>query len=395
MIIQTSLLKELLQAQPQVRTQTYFKPSLIALCHAMEDQVFVGGDRPLVIVSFQRERFFRQQTHRYLQIAERTEQLYILTAPEADFTSGSQPCEIIPFDLEDAMSQEWHMVIIGQQYASCLHFRGQGSPLLEAAPQSEPLDQARRFEGFWSFDRQLSCVAAQLLLKRVLLYRPQLTSKINQAISQLTPESSSGLYQIDPTPFSERLVTYLQTAQYKLLKAYNLIVAQERKDRLLDTINVAVRRSPNLDEILQITVQKLGQTLSSCRCLIYPCKPTDQTVTIQHEFLSADLVSLVGQVWSLADNPLLQKVLQKQESIYIEDSQTELNLTTESLQNLVERASIRDWLIVPVLNQGRILGIIELHNSSEESSSVWDDEVVSLVEIVATLVGVALVQSKD
>ena len=393
MIILTSLLKELLETQPHLRTQTYFKSSLIALCHAMEDQVLVGEEHPLVIASFQRERFYRQETHRYLQIAERTDQLYVLAAPEADSKSGSEPYEIIPFDFRDGLSQEWHLVVIGQQYASCLLCREQeGSPSLEA-PQPEPMDQARRFEGFWTFDRQLSSDAARLLLRRVLVYRPELAAKVNQAVSQLTPEGASKLHQLAPTPFAERLVTYLQTGQYKLRKAYNLILAQERKDRLVNAINVAIRKSLNPDEILRLAVQELGQTLASCRCLIYPCKATDKTVIIQYEFLGTDVMSLVGQAWPLQDNPLFQEVLQKQESIYVEDTQTTAHLaTTQTLQTLVEYASIRAWLMVPVLYQGRLVGMVELHYCDEETSSIGDDEVISLVEVIATLVGVVLIQ---
>lgn len=397
MIILTSLLKELLPAQPHLQTQIYFKSSLIALCHAMEDQVLVGDDRPLVIASFQRERFFRQETHRYLQFAERTDQLYVLMALEADVKSGYEPYEIIPFDFRDGLSQEWHLVVIGQQYASCLLCQElEGSPSLEPEAQPEPMEQARRFESFWTFDRQISCAAAELLLRRILVYRPELAPKVNQAVSQLTPEGSSGLYQSDPTSFAERLVNYLQTGQYKLLKAYNLIYGASRKDRLINAINVAIRRLHNRDEILQIAVKELGQTFPSCRYLIYPCKSTDKVVIIQYEFLGTNVASLVGQAWPLQDNPLFEAVLQKQESIYMEDTQTDARLATaQPLQALVKHASIRAWLMVPMLYQGSLLGMVELHYCDGETSSIFDDEIISLIEVIATLVGVALIQAKE
>jgi DICT domain-containing protein len=51
----------------------------------MEDQVLAGAERPLVIASFQRERFYRQEAHRYRRIAQQTSQVYVLAAPETDF----------------------------------------------------------------------------------------------------------------------------------------------------------------------------------------------------------------------------------------------------------------------------------------------------------------------
>lgn len=42
----TSLLSDLLQALPHLRPQLYFKSSLVALSHAIEDQVLQGQGSP-------------------------------------------------------------------------------------------------------------------------------------------------------------------------------------------------------------------------------------------------------------------------------------------------------------------------------------------------------------
>ena len=52
-----SVLSELLRQMPQLRSHLYFKSSLTALSHAMEDRVLAGTDRPLLIASFQQENF--------------------------------------------------------------------------------------------------------------------------------------------------------------------------------------------------------------------------------------------------------------------------------------------------------------------------------------------------
>ena len=92
----------------------YFKASLIALSHAMEDQVLAGSEEPLVIASFQRERYYRQEAQRYRRIALKSNQVYVLAAPETDFKSRSQDYETIAFEPTDTLSQEWHLVVIGQ-----------------------------------------------------------------------------------------------------------------------------------------------------------------------------------------------------------------------------------------------------------------------------------------
>ena len=86
--------------------------------------------------------------------------------------------------------------------------------------------------------------------------------------------------------FAQRLVTYLQAGQHKLLKAYAAIAAQERKERLVNLITTAMRQSLNPQEIVEVAVQELGNALSASRCLIYRCKTAGIAVNIDREFAS-------------------------------------------------------------------------------------------------------------
>ena len=406
MIISESVLEELLKALPQVRPQIYFKSSLTALSHAMEDQVLAGVDRPLVIASFQRERFYRQEAHRYLRIAERTDQVYVLAAPETDFANRAQDYETIAFKPADALSQEWHLVVLGADYASCLICRERQQPDPPANIQDLHIDQSRRFEGIWTFDRQVVCESANLLLKRIQRYRPDLAAKTELMLTQIKTDANSGFNQVDPGPFAERLVTYLQAGQYKLAKAYRSIAEKERKERLINSITAAVRRSLNPSEILQVAVQELGKALGAGRCLIYRCRSTDESTTLEYEFLgscgysapspaqsqtpSFNTHSLVGQSWLLQANPLFQEVVQKQEPVYVEDTD---DGRFEVQSALTQDGQIRSWLMVPVLNQNQLLGIVELHYCNSTPHQLEHSE-LEMVEAIATQIGVALIQAE-
>ncbi len=400
----TSILEDLLRELPDLRTQIYFKSSLTALSHAMEDQVLAGVNTSLVIASFQRERFYRQEAHRYLRISERAEQVYVLAAPETDFANRSSQYETVAFEPTDALAEEWHLVVMGPRYAACLICK-ERQALADEISSQLPTDQARRFEGIWTFDRRTVCKAADLLLERILTYRPELAEKIHSAKSGLSTEVRTGFNNLDPEPFAERLVTYLQAGQYKLLKAYRSIAAQERKERLVNSITAAIRRSLNPDEIFAVAVQELGQALRVCRCLIYRCKETDTSVTIQHEYLGAAVASLVGQDWALRENPLFREVLQRHERAYVDDTQfdpwildDEREITPpRSWQNSktspVHQWNIQSWLMVPVIHQNRLLGMVELHNCRMTVHN-WTESELGLVEAIATQVGVALIQAE-
>jgi DICT domain-containing protein/signal transduction histidine kinase len=403
MIIRASLLEELLKAQP-FRPQMYFKSSLTALSHAMEDQVLAGQDQPLMIASFQRERFYRQEAHRYQRIAAKTNQLYVLAAPETEFCNHSGTYETIAFDAEDGLSQEWHLVVVGEQYAACLicreHPQSSGH-----APQSPlaHMDQSRRFEGIWTFDRTITCHAARLCLKRIRRYRPELKTKITKALALVDQAETVDLNQVDPGPFADRLVVYLQAGQYKQNKAYRQIASQERKERLINSITDTIRRSLDPEQILSVAVQELGQTLSSHRCLIYRCWADDHHAKLEHEFIQPGVASLRGQAWPLQQNPLFSTLVDSLVPVYVASVAADTQIgTSPTFQALLHQYQIGTLLMVPVLYQGRLLGVVELHLQTHLPKGTlnptlipdWDEAEQSLVSAIATQVGVALIQAE-
>jgi len=417
MIVPISLLAELLQALPQLRAQIYFKSSMTALSHAMEDLVLAGSDEPLVIASFQRERFYRQEAHRYRRIASRSSQVYVLAAPETEFKNASDCHETVAFAPEDGLSKEWHLVVLGQQYSTCLICQEKIVPI-ENQDERGPLvmDQSRRFEGIWTFDREVSCKAAALLLDKIVNYRPELAEKIDRARTTynlietpkktrkaaankaVKPGKTAPKDSKIPTPklsdaFAQRLVTYLQAGQHKLLKAYAAIAAQERKERLVNLITTAMRQSLNPQEIVEVAVQELGNALSASRCLIYRCKTADIAVKIDREFLRPGVRSLLNQTWLLQENQIWRDAVARQERVYIEDTaQHPLIVNTKFLREAVKKWQIVSWLMVPVLYQGRVLGMVEMHQC--RSTLAWEEDEIALVEDLATQLGAALIQAE-
>lgn len=425
----TSILGDLLTAVPQLRPQIYFKASLTALSHAMEDQVLAStSDQPLLIASFQRERFYRQEAHRYKRIARRTNQVYVLAAPETDFTNASEYYETIAFDAAEPLSQEWHLVVIGQNYSTCLICRERPS-IVQIKPSPHlpavDMDPTRQFEGIWTSERQISCIAAELLLQRVLHYRPELAAKVEFARDRFAlslpqrrstgkklqtakkPQTSSSIALpsldaavIDTNPFVQRLVTYLQAGQYKLLKAYRSIATQERKERLINSITTAIRRGSatglplHPQEILKVAVRELGIALAACRCLIYRAQANEDKVAIAHEYLQPGVSSVVGKTIPLQQNLLFREIVCQREPICIVDTQTDARVTDSPLlQQLVQQFNIRSWLLTPVLYQGKLLGIVESHYCGSQPHQ-WTADETSLVEAIATQVGAALIQAE-
>ncbi|MBT9314317.1 DICT sensory domain-containing protein [Leptothoe spongobia] len=401
-----SVLDALLAVLPKLRPQMYFKTSLTALSHAMEDQVLAGNDRPLMIASFQQERFYRQEAHRYLRLAEITPQIYVLAAADTKFADadGAAHHETIAFDKDDALVHEWHLVVLGEQYTACLICRehsqiSQKPKVLSGAPD---LDQSRRFEGIWTLNRHVCEQAAYILLQRMATYRPDLVNKITQAQTQFLPADviQSDAYKeeiAESYPFAQRLVTYVQASQYKLLKAYKTMAAQENRERLINSITAAIRQSLNPTEVFAIATHELGQEISTCRCIIYRSSHAN-TIDIQHEFRQPDVPSLKDKAWPLLENPLFQTVNRQQESLLylrntpIEEQESQIE-DASNIQALFDQWEISGCLLVPLIYQERLLGMIELHQCKSQPQP-WSNHDISLVEAVAAQLSVAVIQAE-
>ena len=407
MSISKSVVQQLLDNCTGWRPQMYFKSSLTALSHAMEDLVLNDSDTPLVIASFQRERFYRQESHRYRRIAHKSNQVYVLAAPETEFSNGSVDYETVAFESDDALAQEWHLVIIGQHYASCLICRERNVPITDNKYVSA-MDTNRRFEGIWTFDRSVTMKAGKIMLERIAVYRPELADKIAQAQNLYITDSSTtqATVQIEsplanPDPFVQRLVTYLQASQYKLLKANKSLAVKQQKEQLLNSVTDAVRRSLNTKQILQVAVQKLGEGIEVGRCIIYRCHKNDAVATIDREFTSPGIKSVKGQKWQLANNPLFEEAIATTETVSVDNTLEDQRLTTlawekgtgEFFQNLIQNYSLCSCLLVPIFYHGKLLGVMELHHCAQEPIA-WKPDDIALVDAIATQVGVALIQAE-
>ncbi len=393
----TSVVEELLTAIPQLRPRLYFKASLTALSHAMEDHVLAGTEETLVIASFQQERFYLQEANRYLRIAELTDQVYALSAKGTSFSSQSGNYETIAFEPDDALVHEWHLVVMGQNYNACLICRERTSQLPTDGP---PLDQTRRFEGIWTQDRYVSQQAAQILLDRIAGYRPALAKKIHDAKNRYIDPSVAPSNRLDgtadPDPFTQRLVTYLQAGQYKLLKAYKAIASQERRERLVNSITSVIRQSLDATEIFEKAAAEMGQALNICRCLIYPCSPNAGSVTVEHQHLKPGVESLQGQTWPLAENPLFDYVQDTKEIVAIADTydpESPYRYELDGIMPLIQQWNIHSWLIVPLTYQGRLVGMIELHHCQAQPYE-WTEDDKALVDAIATQLSVAIIQAE-
>jgi DICT domain-containing protein/nitrogen-specific signal transduction histidine kinase len=372
----SSLLPELLQSFPELRAQVYFKATLTAISHAMEDLVLAGTEQPLVIANFQQERYYRQEAGRYQRIADLTDRVYVLAAPETDFASAPASFATIGLEQTDELAQEWHLAIVGENYSACLICREHAAPV-----GTIDLDSARQFRGFWTFDPVVSRQAAALLLQRIGDYRPDLASQIDREKQRGIIENppSQSAESLSAELFVNRLVTYLQASQNQQVKAYQRVVEQERQERLVNRFTAAIRQAVTIEDILAVTIREISQLFQQCRCLL-----SRSPELAESEYL--------------ASHPHFQPLLYQGQIISIADISQDSGIQSHpDLQVRLAQLQIEACLLVPIFvgaagqsqYRQQCLGVLELHNSSPYLWSIADRD---LLRSIAERVGIELLQ---
>lgn len=194
----------------------YYKNTLVALCHALEDHILSDDSTPLVITAFQRGKWYLQEAERYADIAKHSRQVVIMATPDAGFaenpTSQLSNVDLIALDEADPVAQEWHLIILSTRYTAMVLCQelSDADYGVRGLPNS---DLERKFYGLWTFEPTLVRETAELAIAHIQKYNPELAQKL-LAHQQLIPPAF-----INPEDLStvvSRVVDYLQTGQEQL-----------------------------------------------------------------------------------------------------------------------------------------------------------------------------------
>ena len=151
---ETSVFAGVRRRHPELRTQSLPKPAVLALSRAIEDECCAQAERPLLLASFQQERFYRASEHRWNELG-RTAQATVVFADFGSPSSRRQRPEEVPVPFDAPLNREWVLVCDAPDFPGCVV--GWERPDIVDLPDGE-----RRFETFWSVDPRVVRHAARI-----------------------------------------------------------------------------------------------------------------------------------------------------------------------------------------------------------------------------------------
>ncbi|MFM7364629.1 MAG: DICT sensory domain-containing protein [Cuspidothrix sp.] len=192
-----------------IRFGVYYKNTLVALCHALEDHVLTKNNHPLVITAFQRGKWYLQEANRYADIAQHSREVVIMAADDAGFTehptSQLANVDLVGLAQDDPVAQEWHLIVLSPNYTAMVICQ----ELSEAdygAGGLPTCDLERKFYGLWTFEPELVRETAALAIAHIQSYDPQLADKLTQHQQAIHTDLSSSA---DIATVVNRVVEYL------------------------------------------------------------------------------------------------------------------------------------------------------------------------------------------
>ncbi|QEC47669.1 MerR family transcriptional regulator [Baekduia soli] len=188
-----------------IRPQVLKKSTLVALSRAIEHETLAHAAAPIVFGAFQRERFYRQVEPRYRRMAMHAD----ASAVFADFPAVGRPDGgpvELPIDPQDALGNEWAVVVDAPGYAACLLAWEQPGV---TEPGAEG-DGERHFEAIWTIDAAATRRATEVSARLAARADPELGERLQELLADrpLALESPAPAL----TALTTRMVAYLERA---------------------------------------------------------------------------------------------------------------------------------------------------------------------------------------
>ncbi len=175
------------------------KPTMVALSHALEDELSLHGERGLLVGAFQERRFFAQVERRWRALARAARR----TAVFADFPrprgDGLGSPARIPIPPGSPLEREWAIVHLAPRSAAVLVGR--------QLPGRRSASGLPRFDLVWSLDPAAARDSVTHVARLAEPVAPELAAALEKDLEETT--SSAGIEPHFATALSSRAVAYL------------------------------------------------------------------------------------------------------------------------------------------------------------------------------------------
>ena len=186
--------------RPELAPELIPKRRMVALSHAIEDECLARAHAPVLIGSFQRERFFRVEEPRWSGFARTA----AVAVAFADFETNTDTSPLqLHVTREHQLNREWTLVCFAP--GACAALAGWEPPGQDDVPDNE-----RVFEAIWTVDPELVYEAADAAASLAELEAPEVGEQIRRALGPRPAPSGPDVRGV--AALARRMVSYISEA---------------------------------------------------------------------------------------------------------------------------------------------------------------------------------------
>jgi MerR family transcriptional regulator, light-induced transcriptional regulator len=187
---------------PSLPVHVLNKTVLLAVTRAIEDECAARAQRPILIGSFQRQRFYQAAASRWADLARTTDQTVVF----ADFGRNRRrpgPVAEVAVPEDSPLRREWALICDAPDAPACV-------TAWERPGQDRCRDRDRTFEVLWSVDPQVVRSAARIGIGLAAAAIPEIPERLAGGLSGEPGPSSADLRRA--SGLIERTLDYLAGA---------------------------------------------------------------------------------------------------------------------------------------------------------------------------------------
>lgn len=203
---------------------------------------------------------------------------------------------------------------------------------------------------------------------------PRVASRLTETEDGISEEDIS----LIETEEREKLIVQLQQ--------------QVQLSSLLNQINNEIRRTLDLEEVLNSACRLLGEALQCSRTsILVKESEAEESLITRGEYNRGDSFAQLGMKVPIADNAHLQTLISQDQPLAVAKFADFPGLGEET-REITKTLGIKSMLAVATRYQGRVNGVIGLHQCDRERE--WTEWEKQLIEGVASQLAIAINQAK-
>ena len=161
-----------------------------------------------------------------------------------------------------------------------------------------------------------------------------------------------------------------------------------QREHALNQVARALSESLEVNDVLRAAVVHLQELSQASRAFTLLFDPERQTFQVADEHCASDIQPM-GQREFLVDETMRHL----DQPWVVHDVQSELNLPCPAFVSTLAREFwVRSLLSVPIVHQGKLLGVVGLHQC--QAARYWEEDEVSLVRAIAQQMSLALANAQ-